>query len=493
MDVTFDLAIIGGGINGCGCAADATLRGLSVALLEKDDLASQTSSSSTKLIHGGLRYLEHYEFNLVRKALTERQRLLELAPHLIRPQPFVLAYQKYMRPAWMLRLGLFLYDFLSLKNRLPKCKSISRSNKMGYFLPLQNQLQRGFLFYDASTDDARLTLANALLAKNHGASIRTNSQVIDIQQKASLWELTILPKQGSSYKLYAKAIINAAGPWVETLNKHMQITSHPMTFVQGSHIVVQKMYDGEQAYLLQNPDNRVVFVIPYNGFTMIGTTDVLFQGSFDNIYISEAEINYLLTSVDNYFTVKPTKEDIVYSWSGVRPLLAQQHTILSKLSRDYYFEVSKTPLPSVTIYSGKLTTYRQLAEDVIDGLRDIFPNMLACKTKCTPLPGANLNTMNFESFVTYATKKYAWLGPQLLNRYLYTYGSCMDYFLSTCTNFESMGKKFGDSLYQVEVDYLVSAEFATTCEDILKRRTNLFLYMDERNIEELEGYLMSLK
>ncbi|WBV64502.1 glycerol-3-phosphate dehydrogenase [Legionella pneumophila 130b] len=279
MDQVFDVAIIGGGINGCGCAADAALRGLSVILFEQDDLASKTSSSSTKLIHGGLRYLEHYEFGLVKKALQERQTLLNLAPHLVHSQSFVLPYLKHMRPSWLLRLGLFFYDHLSRKNHLPKSRLIHRNNKNNYFTPLKEELNRGFLFYDATTDDARLTILNAIQAKNHGASIRPHAKVTHAEVINNIWHLTIQPTKGQSYKAYAKSIINATGPWVQSI---AQLTHTPIqkdiTLVKGSHIIVPKLFEGNHAYFLQHNDQRVIFVIPYHGFSMIGTTDIHYTG-----------------------------------------------------------------------------------------------------------------------------------------------------------------------------------------------------------------------
>ncbi|KTD34224.1 glycerol-3-phosphate dehydrogenase [Legionella moravica] len=493
MGQVFDVAIIGGGINGCGCAADAALRGLSVVLFEQDDLASKTSSSSTKLIHGGLRYLEHYEFGMVKKALNERQTLLNLAPHLVHPQSFILPYQKHMRPSWLLRLGLFFYDHLSRKNHLPNSKTIHRSPKNTYFNPLIDQLNRGFLFYDASTDDARLTIINAIQAKNHGASIRPHSKVIQAEVVNKLWQLTIQPSNGPIYKTYAKCIINASGPWVKSIAQLTQSTiKNEMTLVKGSHIVVPQIYEGKHAYFLQHDDKRVVFVIPFHGFSMIGTTDVEYTGALDHIEISEEEIIYLSTLVNSYFKIKIHKEDIIYSWSGIRPLIANEGKDLKSLSRDYSYEFNTVPAPIMTILGGKITTYRQLAEDIVDQLSSIFPKMHPSRTKTTPLPGATLGTMSFDEYVIYAREKYHWLDPELLNRYLYNYGSHTELFLSQCTNIEAMGRKFGNSLYQVEVDYLILEEWAKSADDVLERRTKLDLSMDVASKNELKEYIANL-
>ncbi|HRD68586.1 MAG TPA: glycerol-3-phosphate dehydrogenase [Legionella sp.] len=490
MDHVFDVAIIGGGINGCGCAADAALRGLSVVLFEQDDLASKTSSSSTKLIHGGLRYLEHYEFGLVKKALEERQRLLTLAPHLVHPQSFILPYQKYMRPAWLLRLGLFFYDHLSRKNSLPKCKSIQKSIKNTYFKPLNDNFTRGFLFYDAATDDSRLTIVNALQAKDHGASIRTRSTIIDAQAKDKLWELTVKPEKGAIYKIRAKSIVNAAGPWVESITAMTSThVKQKISLVKGSHIIVPALYEGTHAYFLQHEDKRVIFVIPYHGYSMIGTTDIPFTHASDKIQISNEEMDYLITLTNQYFKTKLSQKDIVHTWSGIRPLLAEQGTEAKALSRDYTYEFAQKPAPIITIFGGKITTYRQLAEEIVNQLGSIFPQLPDSLSKTTPLPGAIYKNMTFDLYKSYAKDKYHWLPEELLNRYLYSYGSIMEVFLSACHDIKSMGIDFGSGLYQVEVDYLIAHEWALTCEDILNRRTKLRLSIDSTGQYKLAEYL----
>jgi len=493
MDQVFDVAIIGGGINGCGCAADAALRGLSVVLFEKDDLASKTSSSSTKLIHGGLRYLEYYEFSLVKKALEERQVLLNLAPHLVQPQSFVLPYQKHMRPTWLLRIGLFFYDHLSRKNRLPKSQFVHRGPKNSYFTPLIDQLKEGFVFYDASTDDARLTISIAKQAKENGASIRPHSTVIKTEIKNGLWQLTIQNKAGIQSLVVAKTLINAAGPWVDSIARITKIQApQKMALIKGSHIIVPKIYEGNQAYFLQHPDNRIVFVIPYHGFSMVGTTDVLFTGSLDEVHISDEEIDYLTNLVNSYFKIKINKKDIVYTWSGVRPLLADEDRDYKSLSRDYSFSFTTEPAPIITIYGGKITTYRQLAEEVVNQLEVIFPSLSESQTQYKPLPGAVFNNLDFAAYVRFAEAKYSWLDQELLKRYLFSYGSCLESFLSHCKSVNDMGIHFGASLYQVEVDYLIKEEWATDCEDILNRRTKLILAMDENSQHGLAAYLNTI-
>jgi len=489
MDV-FDVVIIGGGINGCGCAADAALRGLSVLLCEKDDIASKTSSSSTKLIHGGLRYLEYYDFSLVKKALDERQKLLELAPHLVHALPIVLPQQKAMRPLWMLRAGLFLYDNLSRKNKLPKAKLIHRRQQPQYFNPLTCELNDGFLFYDGATDDARLTLANAKQARDHGARILTRTSLVQAEAVDNQWLLTLQPAHAEPFQVQAKTIINAAGPWVEPVNNLLHIPmNHTMSLVKGSHIVVHKLYEGNHAYLLQHTDNRIVFVIPYHGYTMIGTTDVAFTGVLEDISISPAEINYLFELVNTYFSKQLVKGDIINSWSGVRPLIAETGKALTKISRDYAYHFTSTPAPAITIYGGKVTTYRRLALRAIDELNVIFPKLPDSKTAITPLPGAVREGRSFKEYQQYAREKYHWLDPELLERYLQNYGTDAEQFLAACMEMSDLGIYFTHSLYQVEVDYLMDEEWAISCDDVLWRRSKLGLSMDMVSQSTLANYL----
>ncbi|MGL6030019.1 MAG: glycerol-3-phosphate dehydrogenase [Legionella sp.] len=489
-DQVFDVAIIGGGINGCGCAADAALRGLSVFLVEQDDIASKTSSSSTKLVHGGLRYLEHYEFSLVKKALAERQRLLDLAPYLIHPQALVLPYQNHMRPIWLLRLGLFLYDNLSRKNRLPKCTSITRKKNSSLFAPLRASLNRGFLFYDAATDDSRLTITNAIQAARAGALIKNYSRLIHAVVSDNLWHLTIKPQSGEAYTIRAKSLINAGGPWVDLIaNLTNSSPGINISLVKGSHIVVPKLYDEDHAYFLQHDDERVIFVIPYHGFSMIGTTDVPLNEPLDKVSISNEEIRYLIDTVNSYFASAISQSDIVSTWSGVRPLLPSEGTAAKALSRDYRYEARAIPAPVVTIFGGKITTYRKLAEEVIDQLKTVFPDMPKSKTKTTVLPGAIWQQMDFTRYIGYAKNKYSWLSAELLEHYLYSYGTNMELFLAPCKDISTLGKHFGALLYQVEVDYLIEHEWVMHCDDLLMRRTKFGLILDDEEKNELQRYL----
>lgn len=492
MDYCFDVAVAGGGINGCGIAADASLRGLSVVLIEQDDLASKTSSSSTKLIHGGLRYLEQYDFSLVKKALNERQILLDLAPNLVFPRPFVLPLQASMRSPWLIRLGLFFYDHLSRTNRLPHSKRIRRKRNQACFQPLQDQFNNGFVYYDCCTDDARLTLCNALQAEANGARILTRTRLQRADTDAGLWHLQCQKKDGQTIQIKAKTLINAAGPWVEDVNRQAGITGgRRISLVKGSHLVVPRLYDGEQAYLLQHEDKRVVFVIPYHGYSMIGTTDVLCQAPVEQLTISLAETDYLLNLVSHYFKQRLTADQIVTSWSGVRPLLAADDETPQTISRDYSYQYSEAPLPAIAIYGGKITTYRQLARDAVNELRAVFPGLPDSRTDKIPLPGAQWNGMDYNRYLDYARQHYAWMDDDLLSRLLATYGTRAERIVSSCHSMADLGESFGHGLHQREVDYLLTEEWADNSDDILWRRTRLGLQFSDSSRERLNAYINS--
>ncbi|MBX9705115.1 MAG: glycerol-3-phosphate dehydrogenase, partial [Gammaproteobacteria bacterium] len=377
----YDLLIIGGGVNGCGIAADAAGRGLSVYLCEKDDLASHTSSASSKMIHGGLRYLEYNEFRLVREALAERDVLLHIAPHMVQPLPWVIPHNKLQRPAWLIRLGLYLYDHLGWhwgkKSKLPKSYGLKLNRQNVEGKPLKSDLHRGFVYSDCKTDDARLVALNAVAAHNAGAAINTNTTFISAKPDGKTWLATLKNATGE-FQVRAKAVVNAAGPWVDKvvnqqLNTH---TKHRVELVKGSHIVIPKFYDGDQAYLLQNTDKRVVFVIPYHErFTMIGTTDIPYHADPNVVTIDDQERHYLCDVVNYYFQQQITPKDIVNEWSGVRPLQADDANNPSAVTRDYYLEVDEAAagLPVLSIFGGKITTYRRLAEHALEKLRPYFP------------------------------------------------------------------------------------------------------------------------
>lgn len=482
MEEIFDVAVIGGGINGCGIAADAALRGLSTCLIEQSDIASKTSSSSSKLIHGGLRYLEYYHFALVKKALDERQTLLKIAPHLVSPLPFVIPDRSQMRSSLWIRAGLWLYDHLSFRNNLPKSKTLSRTQYEEIFSPLQDSCQKGFLFYDCITDDARLTLANALQAKAYGAKLLLHTTVIKGEQRQGQWLVQTASQNGSVSNIYAKTVINATGPWAMQVNYLLGV-EHPYTlsYVKGSHIVVPKFYEGTHAYLLQNEDKRIIFVIPFHGFILIGTTDVPINNCSYPVSISSAEMTYLLDSIHRYFKCSLQEKDIVANWSGIRPLLAQKDISPSALSRDYVFHYEKKPAPIVTIYGGKITTYRQLSMDVVDCLADFFPKLPASQTATTPLPGY----YDEQTKIKYE-HAFSWLDADLFHRLLKTYGSKMAALLAGCHSYSDLGIHFGHGLYQREIDYLITEEWADSSEAILWRRTKLGLVFNQDERERLE-------
>jgi glycerol-3-phosphate dehydrogenase len=493
MDPVYDVTIIGGGINGCGCAADAALRGLSVALCEQGDIASQTSSKSSKLIHGGLRYLEHFEFSLVRKALKERQTLLDIAPHLVHPLPFFIPYQRDRRPLWLLRAGLFLYDHLSAKNKLPRTKILHRQSGRSEFEVLHSSINQGMFFYDGITNDARLTITNALQAKDHGAHIHTYTTLMDAQVIHGIWHLSLQRQNGQILQLKSKTLINTTGPWVQEVNKRLHIPiTQSLALVKGSHIVVPALYEGEHAYLLQNNDQRIIFAIPYHGHTLVGTTDVPFSGSLDKVTIEDDEVDYLCAVINHFFKCPINKEQIITTWSGVRPLIASEGKSPSTLSRDYMLHQTDHPAPAVTVYGGKITTYRQLAQDTIDTLKPYFPDLKPSVTALTKLPGAATASRTYLDYLVDAHERYHWLDPKTLKRYLNTYGTLTDTVLEGCHQQRDLGCCFMPTLYQNEVNYLIQKEWARTSEDILWRRTNLGLFNHDKTIQEdLETYLES--
>lgn len=491
MEKIFDLAVIGAGINGAGIAADAALRGLSVILIEKDDLASKTSSSSSKLIHGGLRYLEHYDFCLVKKALNERRKLFHLAAHLVRPLPFVIPYSQSMRPAWFLRTGLFIYDLLAFKNPLPKSQSIKRALHQDYFMPLSSAYEKGFLYYDCTADDARLTLANVSQAVSHGAVLSLHSEFMEASVEASRWKLRVKNKAQGEFYIQSKTVINVTGPWVNQINQRLGHTGDfDLALVKGSHLIVKKLYEGNHAYLLQNTDNRIVFVIPWLNHSLIGTTEVPYSGSLDAVTIDQDEIAYLLKAVNHYFAKPLGKESIISTYSGVRPLLAEGQKLPEAISRDYSYELHQSPAPYLSVYGGKITTYRQLAREAVDCLSPFFKNPGQSRTDKIPLPGSNPESgQSFQQFCLDAKTRYAWLKPAILERYLDNYGTETSILLRHCRSIADLGFCFGHDLYQREVDYLLQKEWVSELDDLLWRRTRFGLVLDQAQTEKLKDYV----
>ncbi len=489
-----DLLVIGGGINGCGIARDAAGRGLRIVLCEQDDIASHTSSSSTKLIHGGLRYLENYEFSMVREALTEREVLMHIAPHLVWPMNFILPHAKHLRPAWMIRIGLFLYDHLGKRDKLPRSGRINLKEHIAGE-GLKGDSETAFTYADCATMDSRLTLLNAMDAAERGADIRTRTRCASLTRKKNLWHAQLSSERGDEL-INAKAIVNATGPWVSGFieNIFSEPSPYKIRLVQGSHIIVRKMFEHENAYIFQNADNRIVFAIPYEtDFTLIGTTDYEYKGDPANVKITESEINYLCELINNYFDKQISSQDVIGSYAGVRPLFDDESSNVSKVSREYVLSLNKgkggDEAPILNIFGGKLTAYRQLSEKSINKL---LPD-LNCKTPdwtaTTPLPGGDINGGGFDVFLSTVQGKYPWLDKALAFRYARQFGSRIDDVLQGVESKEGMGQYFGTDLYECEIRYMMQKEWAIKPDDILWRRTRQGLWADEDTVAALERFM----
>ncbi len=483
-----DLLIIGGGINGTGIAADAAGRGLSVLLCDKGDLGGATSSSSSKLIHGGLRYLEQYEFRLVHAALKEREVLLKKAPHIMRPLRFRLPHQPHLRPIWMIRMGLFLYDSLAKRNQLAPSRKITCDSTS----PLIPSITTCFEYSDGWVDDARLVILNAIAAHQNGASIRPRTHFLHAEKQAGKWNVTLQSQNASQQNVVAKAIINAAGPWVlSTLqNVQAEATIKPMRLVKGSHIVVPRLYPSDEAYILQNKDHRIVFVIPFeNTFSLIGTTDVDYAGDPGSVSISGEEKSYLIDVVNQYFINKVSEADIVHTFSGVRPLLEENNASAHATTRDYKLELlgaEDAPL-LLNVFGGKITTYRRLADQAINKLSKYWEHLGPSWTATTPLPGGDFKDK--ETLQAEYQQRFPWLSLSLISEYVRRYGRLCELFLDPATEKQDLGQHFGHQLYQAEVEYLCSHEWAQTTEDILWRRTKKGLAFSPQQVNTLDSYL----
>lgn len=486
----FDLFIVGGGINGTGIAADAAGRGLSVALCEMNDLASATSSNSSKLIHGGLRYLEHYEFGLVRKALNEREVLLKVAPHIVTPLRFQMPHRPHLRPAWLIRIGLFLYDHLGKREAL----SGSHGVKYDSSSALKNEITKGFEYSDCAVDDARLVVINALSAQDNGAKIFDRRKCISAKRKQGIWEIKLQNQVTNDVEtVTAKGLVNAAGPWVSSFieTKVERKAPYSIRMIKGSHIVVPKLYQQDNAFIMQNEDQRIVFAIPYrDDYTLIGTTDEEFTGNPSDVSISQDETDYILSVANQHFKQQLTNDDVIWTYSGVRPLLEDESSDPSAVTRDYTLHVEdedgKAPLLSV--FGGKITTYRQLALSTLEDLKPYYPEMGKEWTHSATLPGGDLNT-SLQGYAQALQTKYHFLTQKLAYRYASTYGTLCETFLKQANSLDALGKYFSNDLYQVEVDYLVKHEWANCSDDILWRRTKLGLEFSSDMINELDQYL----
>ncbi|MFJ3075590.1 glycerol-3-phosphate dehydrogenase [Pseudomonas sp. NPDC087029] len=485
----YDLAVIGGGINGVGIAADAAGRGLSVFLCEKDDLAQHTSSASSKLIHGGLRYLEHYEFRLVREALAEREVLLAKAPHIVKPMRFVLPHRPHLRPAWMIRAGLFLYDHLGKRKRL----GASRSLRFGADSPLKPAISRGFEYADCAVDDARLVVLNAMAAREHGAHIHTRTRCLRAERTDGVWEVELQAADGSVRTIRARALVNAAGPWVASFIKDDLKLDAPygIRLIQGSHLIVPRLYEGEHAYILQNEDQRIVFCIPYlDRFTLIGTTDREYSGDPAKVAITEQETDYLLNIVNAHFNRPLSREDILHTYSGVRPLCNDESDNPSAVTRDYTLALSaeQGQAPLLSVFGGKLTTYRKLAESAMAELKPFFTQMRGSWTAEAALPGGE-QMSSVQALVDALMARHNWLPVDIAKRWALTYGTRAWQLLDGVQGPEDLGQAIGGGLFSREVDYLRSAEWAISADDILWRRTKLGLFTTAAEQQALVTYL----
>lgn len=485
-----DLIIVGGGINGAGIAADAAGRGLSVGLYEAADFASATSSASSKLIHGGLRYLELYEFRLVAEALSEREVIMKKAPHISKAMRFRLPHRPFLRPAWMIRIGLYLYDHLSKLSSLSSSKQVDLSQS-GLF---KSPITTGFEYSDCWIDDARLVILNVISAQNNGAEVQNYCRVEKALRQDGLWTVTILNTlTNERFVRHSRALVNAAGPWVKDFFEDALADTSPrnIRLIKGSHIVVKKIHEQSQAYILQNQDKRIVFVIPYlDDYSIIGTTDIEYTGDPREVTISEQEVTYLLDIVNQHFVKQLSKDDLVWAYSGVRPLCDDQVDSAQAITRDYTLEISATnnQAPLLSIFGGKLTTYRKLSEAALKKLAPYFLTMAKPWTTDAPLPGGDFSYSR-EQLIDILTHQHPFLETAMATRYVNQFGTLVWSILENIHNKSDLGVHFGCGLYSIEVDYLINKEFIKTSEDILWRRTKLGLYFNVQQQQQLDDYL----
>lgn len=493
MSRIYDLAVIGGGINGCGIARDAVGRGLTVALCEQGDIGGATSSASTKLIHGGLRYLEHYEFRLVRHALAERERLLGIAPHIIWPLRFVLPHRRGLRPAWLLRAGLFLYDHLGTRKVLPSTRTI-RLSRDPLGAPLRDVSSIGFEYSDCWVQDNRLVVLNAMDAEERGATVLPRCRCVRAERVEGIWHLQLHRPNGlEPMTIRSHALINAAGPWAGEIG--MQVLSRgaagSVRLVQGSHIVVRRLYDHDRCYIFQNPDGRIFFAIPYeDDFTLIGTTDRDYHGDPADVTANSEEIDYLCKAASSYFRQSVRPEDVVWTYSGVRPLYDDGATAAQEATRDYVLTLDRDAdgrAPLLSIFGGKITTYRCLAEDALHRLAEIEPRCGRNEgwTATSALPGGDFPRDRVSALADELTRRYAFLSKSRAMRLVRHYGTRSYALLGDTRKVEDLGQDFGGGLTEREVTYLRSHEYAETVDDIVWRRTKAGLHMTQADLAAL--------
>ncbi|ESY21446.1 glycerol-3-phosphate dehydrogenase [Mesorhizobium sp. LNJC391B00] len=497
MDAVRDIFVIGGGINGCGIARDAVGRGFSVFLAEMNDLASGTSSGSTKLIHGGLRYLEFYEFRLVREALMEREVLWKNAPHIIWPMRFVLPYAKGLRPAWLIRLGLFLYDHIGGRKLLPATRTLDMS-KDPAGKPLKPLFHKAFEYSDGWVNDARLVVLNARDAADRGATIRTRTKVVGARREGDLWAIRVEDvRTGDADEVKARLLVNAAGPWVD----HVLSTTvgqndvHNVRLVQGSHIVIKKKFDDPRAYFFQNKDGRIIFAIPYEEeFTLIGTTDRDYPGDPHDVKISDTEIDYLCAAASEYFAVAVTRPDIVWTYSAVRPLYDDGASKAQEATRDYVLKADggEGKAPIVNAFGGKITTYRRLSESMLEKIEGFLGKRGKPWTANAPLPGGDFPATGFDVQVAKLKSAYPFLDQRLARRLTRLYGTRAQVLLGLAKSNADLGRNFGADLYEAEVRYLSENEWALTAEDVLWRRTKRGLHLSREQASALDEFMRGI-
>ncbi|BAJ82246.1 MULTISPECIES: glycerol-3-phosphate dehydrogenase [Acidiphilium] len=493
MNADYDLLVIGGGINGAGIARDAAGRGLKTLLCEKGDFAEGTSSRSGKLVHGGLRYLEYYEFRLVREALIEREVLLRAAPHIVWPMRFVLPHSPEQRPAWMIRLGLFLYDHLGGREKLPGTRPLDlRRAPEG--APIRADYARAFEYSDCWVDDARLVVLNALDAAERGAAVRPRTAAASARREGGVWHVTLRAADGATEAVTSRVLVNAAGPWVAGVMQGVIGLNTPakVRLVKGSHIVVRKFWDGPQAYLLQNDDKRVIFVNPYeDDLCLIGTTDIPYDGAAEDVAIDAAERAYLLRAVNRYMKRPLTEDDIVAEFSGIRPLYDDKAANPSAVTRDYVFDIDEQPgeAPLLSVFGGKITTYRKLAEHALERLQKFLPAMRAPWTGAAPLPGGDMEGADFDRFLAEFRRAKPFLPETLAHHYARLYGTRATDVIGAAGDLAGLGRHFGGLFYECEADYLRRAEWAREADDYLDRRTKHGLHMTTAEREAFAAWV----
>ncbi len=491
----YDVVVVGGGINGAGIARDAAGRGLRVLLVEQGDLANYTSSASTKLVHGGLRYLEYYEFRLVQKALKEREVLMGIAPHIIWPLRFVMPHVKELRPAWMIRMGLFLYDHLGGRKKLPGSKGI---NLQTHFAgaPLKDSLRKGFIYSDCWVQDSRLVVLNCMDVEARGGRVLPRTRCTGAERSGNEWRVQLTDTiSGEVHDVRSRSVVNAAGPWVakflgNAMHQEDEKAEKDVHLVKGSHIVVPKMFDHEDSYLFQNDDGRVIFAIPYEQhFTLIGTTDVAYEGNPAEATASDDEIQYLCDAVNRYFKHGIAPKDVVWTYSGVRALYDEsEEEDVSAVSRDYSLELDEKAAPLLSVFGGKITTYRTLARQAVDRIAPLLNASITDWTGRSALPGGDIPDGDFDAYLAALRKSRPWLPEDMAWRLARNYGTCVEEMLGDAASLDDLGEHFGADLYEAELRYLAEREWAMTCEDAIWRRTKLGLMLDASQQERVDAW-----